>query len=336
MSDLPESPVPEAVATPTSEANAAAPVSAEAPAQPTPRKADMSPAECADALKRLFPALFAGPAKPIKLRVHADIQERAPGVFTKGSLSAFFRRYTGSTGYLVALTKAPTRLDLDGQPAGEITDEHRQMAREELARRRQVTRDREQQANAQEQAQQAQARQERQSRASLLRDFERTTLTLPNFCALKGLTPEALNPLLELARKEAAEAPPPRAHDERRGAHQPGGDRRDGQARGRGDGRSDGRSDGRGDGRRDGQGAPRGEGRQDRGPRGEGRGPRPAGAERASDARGRGPQRDGQRGQRPEGHGQPQRAPQAMQAAAPADASVAPVAPAKAEGSDGP
>ena len=59
--------------------------------------------------------------------------------------------------------------------------------------------------------------QARQARLALLRDFERTTLTLANFCALKGLTPEALTPLLDAARQEAAEAPPPRPLDDRRG-----------------------------------------------------------------------------------------------------------------------
>jgi sRNA-binding protein len=231
----PESLPPETTAaadaglTPTSPPEA--PQAAPAEVQPgtTSAKPDLSPAACGELLKQHFPALFAGQAKPIKLRVHADIQARAPGVFTKGALSAFFRRYTGSTGYLIALTKAKERLDLDGQAAGEITEEHRQLAREELTRRRQVTREREQQANAQQQAQQAEALQARQSRGALLRDFERTTLTMPNFCALKGLTPEALTPLLEQARKEAAEAPAPRVFDDRR----PGpGPRRDGRGPG--------------------------------------------------------------------------------------------------------
>lgn len=168
----------------------------------------MSPAACADLLKQHFPALFTGGAKPLKLRIQTDIQQRAPGVFSKAVLSAFFRRYTGSTSYLMALSKASQRFDLDGQPAGELSDEHRQLARDELARRRQLTRDREQQAHAQQQAQQAEVLQARQARAALLRDFQRTTLTLANFCALKGMTPEALNPLLDQARREAAEAPP--------------------------------------------------------------------------------------------------------------------------------
>jgi len=195
----------------------------------TPAKAgrDLSPAACAELLKQHFPALFGGQPKPLKLRIQADIAQRAPGVFSKASMSAFFRRYTGSTAYLISLGKASQRFDLDGQPAGELSEEHRQLARDELTRRRQVTREREQQAQVQQQAQQAEVLQARQARLALLRDFERTTLTPANFCALKGLTPEALEPLLVQARREAAEAPPPRAWqpDDRRG---PRADDRDG------------------------------------------------------------------------------------------------------------
>ena len=165
---------------------------------------DMSPVECAEQLKQRFPALFTGPAKPLKLRIQADIQERAPGVFTKKALSAFLRRHTGSTSYLVAMTRSPTRFDLDGQAAGEITEEHRRVAAEELARRRALRQERERQAES-ERRQEENARRER---AHLLRDLERSPLTPANFAALKGLTLEALQAQLELARREAAERPP--------------------------------------------------------------------------------------------------------------------------------
>ncbi len=112
---------------------------------------DMSPAACGARLAELFPALFAAAApgatqsapgaqaplvKPIKLKIHADIQARAPGVFTKRMLGIFFSRYTTSNAYLKALAMAPSRIDLDGEPAGEIAEEHRQAAGVELERRR--------------------------------------------------------------------------------------------------------------------------------------------------------------------------------------------------------
>lgn len=184
--------------------------------------------DCARELKQRFPALFAGAPKPVKLRIQEDIQARAPGVFTKRALSAYFRRHTLSTGYLIALTRAETRFDLDGQPAGPIADEHRQAARDELARRRA----RQDERRAQDDQQRAQDQQERHERAALLRDFQGTRLTTANFCALKGIAPEALDALLARARQEAAEAPPApprpaRAGEDRRpprpGERSPGG-----------------------------------------------------------------------------------------------------------------
>ena len=64
-------------------------------------------ADCAQQLRRLFPALFDGPPRPLKLRIQADIQQRAPGTFARKALSAFFRRHTGSTGYLIAMVPRP-------------------------------------------------------------------------------------------------------------------------------------------------------------------------------------------------------------------------------------
>jgi ProP effector len=124
---------------------------AEAPATPPAERKEppgLSPAECGARLAELFPALFVapgapGPFKPIKLRVHADILERAPGVFSKRVLGIFFSRYTTSNGYLKALVAdGAQRFDLDGQPAGMIADEHRAAAVEELARRHAIAAER--------------------------------------------------------------------------------------------------------------------------------------------------------------------------------------------------
>ena len=69
----------------------------------------MSLNACTRELRQRFPALFGDQAKPIKLRIQADIQERAPGVFSKKILSIFLHRHTTQTAYLVALTKAKER-----------------------------------------------------------------------------------------------------------------------------------------------------------------------------------------------------------------------------------
>lgn len=175
-------------------------------AAPTPAPTTDRPADCAQRLAQRFPALFGGGPKPLKLRIQADIQEQAPGEFSKTELSAFFRRHTGSTSYLFAMVKGTTRFGLDGQPAGEISDEHRKIAQDELTRRRTI---RDERRHLEEQ--------QRFNRATLLRDFERTTLTPANFCALKGVAVEELEGLLAIARDEAradaeqrARALPPR------------------------------------------------------------------------------------------------------------------------------
>ena len=276
-SDIPDTapvPAPEAIEPPAAapaavqaieaeEPAAADAVVAEAPAVP----AAATPAVDATAeLKALFPALFTGRPKPVKLRIQADIQERAPGKFSKAQLSAFLRRHTGSTGYLIALTQAKTRFDLDGNPAGEITEEHLTAAKDELARRKGLQAERQ----AVEQERHQLEIQQRRNRAQLLWDFERTTLTEANFCVLKGLTVAELPGILEIARKERAEAPPapPREarRDERRDERRP-------------DGRPDGRRDGRPQGRPGDRGPRRPDQRADGNPGRPGRpGGKPGGA----------------------------------------------------------
>jgi len=200
-SDTPEGRAPESAAVET----ASSPDTAEAAASKASTSV-VSPAETGARLAALFPALFAGQPKPLKLRIQADIQERAPGELSKQALSAFLRRHTGATSYLIAVSKATHRFDLDGQPAGELSDEHRQVAADELKRRRQL-RD----ARREEEVK------GRRERAALLRDFERTTLTEANFCALKGLSPEQLAATLAQARDEAKEdAARPAPHPDRR------------------------------------------------------------------------------------------------------------------------
>lgn len=163
------------------------------PSELPPVASDIAPAAVMQQLKTLFPALF-GTAKPLKLRIQADIQERAPGQFTKQQLSAALRRLTGSTSYLIALSKATHRYDLDGAAAGELAEEHRQAAVAELARRRGLQQERREQEL-----------QQRRQRAGVLRDFQATTLTRGNFCALKGIPEAELDALLDLARQEAEE-----------------------------------------------------------------------------------------------------------------------------------
>ena len=241
---------PEAAATQPEGVNAVAPAG------------EPSVADTKARLAELFPALFRGEPKPLKLRIQVDIQERAPGVFTKQALSAFLRRHTGTTSYLIAASKAKQRFDLDGNPAGEFSEEHRQVALDELARRR-----------SNQQAKREQEEAGRRERAALLRGFETTKLTVANFCALKGIAPEQLDAVLAQARAEAAEDA----------------------ARPRPAGRPDQRGDRRGEGRGEGRGGERraeGGRRDDRGGRGPGGGQGPRGP-----GQGQGQRREGGPGQ---------------------------------------
>jgi ProP effector len=234
----------------------------------------VAPAATAAKLAELFPALFKGTPKPLKLRIQVDIQERAPGIFTKQALSAFFRRHTGATSYLIAVSKGTQRFDLDGQPAGELSDEHRKVAADELARRRTN-------ANAKRELEEAGRRQ----RASLLRDIETTKLTTANFCALKGIAPEQLDTLLVQARAEALEdAQRPRRPEHGHG-HGQGHPRRNEGGGGR---RDAGPGQGQGRGPNQGPNGPRNapRGGPGNGPRPDQRGPRPGAQARDGNAEG--------------------------------------------------
>lgn len=187
------------------DAHATPPPAVQPEAAPGAMPPATTPAECGQRLKQLWPGLFAGAAKPIKLRIQKDIQARSPGTFSRSVLSAFLHRHTGSTSYLLAIASGGPRFDLDGQPDGEVSDEHRKAAADELARRR-----------ANRAAREEIELQQRRNRAGLLRDFERTTLTRANFCALKGVADDELDHLLAVAREEAAHPPaPPRGRPPR-------------------------------------------------------------------------------------------------------------------------
>lgn len=211
----------------------AAATTASAPATPAP---SASPAATAAQLAPLFPAAFgAGVFLPLKLGIQADIQQRAPGVFTKKSLSAFLHRHTTSTAYLKALVGAAHRVDLDGQPAGDVADLHRTAATGELERRRALhdarrAAERQAQRAAQDEARQAHTTAEaaQRERAALLRAYETTTLTRTNFCALKGLSEPDLDAGLAQAREERDRRPAlprPQPSEAARGDRDPRGAR---------------------------------------------------------------------------------------------------------------
>ncbi len=188
-------------------------VPGDASAAPAPSAApDLSPAACAAALAERFPALFgAGAALPLKLRIQADIQARAPGVFTKKSLSIFLHRHTTSTAYLKALVNVPTRHDLDGQPAGEVAEEHRLAATAEVARRRAIF-------DARRQAEREAQRQAQRAAYAAQREAARAAQPATPMAPEPAGTPAA-------AGGEGGALPPPRRDRPPRPDRPPRGDR---------------------------------------------------------------------------------------------------------------
>lgn len=72
--------------------------------------------------------------KPLAIGVHKVIVERMPEL-NKVQLRTALKMHTASTRYLKALCSETTRVDLDGNVAGEITAEQRQAAGDALKER---------------------------------------------------------------------------------------------------------------------------------------------------------------------------------------------------------
>lgn len=153
-------------------------------------------AQAAVALRELFPALFAGAPKPVKLRIQTDIETRVPGRFSRQALTAFLRRHTATTAYLAAIVRSSHRFDLDGAPVAELSAEHKAAAQAALTARKEKLKARDAEIEA-----------ARRWRAELLRAWQATPLSRANFCALRGVADSALDALLDQAKTEAATAP---------------------------------------------------------------------------------------------------------------------------------
>lgn len=72
--------------------------------------------------------------RPLALGIHKTILERMPDLDT-AQLRLAMRIHTASTRYLKALLATRERFDLDGNPAGEVTEEQRAVANTALRER---------------------------------------------------------------------------------------------------------------------------------------------------------------------------------------------------------
>ena len=71
---------------------------------------------------------------PLAIGIDKQVFPQLPDV-SKKSLRLAMRSHTMSTRYLKEMEKGTVRLNLDGTPAGEVTDENRQHAAEQLKER---------------------------------------------------------------------------------------------------------------------------------------------------------------------------------------------------------
>lgn len=85
-------------------------------------------------LRETYPALFAAEQPPpLKIGVHLDLLARNPDI-DPATLRRALKRYCERRRYQLALAReGAVRLDLDGNPAGEVTAEQQKVAQRKVA-----------------------------------------------------------------------------------------------------------------------------------------------------------------------------------------------------------
>jgi ProP effector len=71
--------------------------------------------------------------KPLKLKIHLDLQTALDGAVTPDELSRALHFYCGNVGYLRAMLCGAWRVDLSGNPPGAVSAAEEAHAREKLA-----------------------------------------------------------------------------------------------------------------------------------------------------------------------------------------------------------
>jgi Activator of osmoprotectant transporter ProP len=87
-------------------------------------------------LAERFPQCFSaeGEARPLKVGIFQDLVARVEGEMnlSKTQLRSALRLYTSSWRYLYGIKPGATRVDLDGNPCGELDEQHVEHARKQL------------------------------------------------------------------------------------------------------------------------------------------------------------------------------------------------------------
>jgi sRNA-binding protein len=87
------------------------------------------------ALTKCF-SVYQGGRRPLKLKIHLDIQAGLGGAITPTELHKALGVYCANDAYLRSSQEGAQRIDLDGNPAGIVTAEEAQHARARLAGRK--------------------------------------------------------------------------------------------------------------------------------------------------------------------------------------------------------
>lgn len=87
-------------------------------------------------LAERFPQCFSaeGEARPLKIGIFQDLVDRVQGEMglSKTQLRSALRLYTSSWRYLYGIKAGATRVDLDGNPCGQLDEQHVEHARKQL------------------------------------------------------------------------------------------------------------------------------------------------------------------------------------------------------------
>ncbi len=83
-------------------------------------------------LRERYSDLFGNDPKPLKIGIHLELLERHPDLDFVG-LKRALTLHCGRFAYQKALKPGAARLDLEGQPDGEVTAEQAEIARQRLA-----------------------------------------------------------------------------------------------------------------------------------------------------------------------------------------------------------
>ncbi|HIE01987.1 MAG TPA: hypothetical protein EYP59_17170 [Thiotrichaceae bacterium] len=100
------------------------------------QRAPISPEELLDILMAKFPkTFFIEPEKirPLQKYIHKKIRKALNNEYSKGEISEALILYTQTLDYCEQLMKGGQRIDLHGNPCGEVSKEHQEDAKERMA-----------------------------------------------------------------------------------------------------------------------------------------------------------------------------------------------------------